>query len=75
MYVIFRDDLIDSQEIKKDIERESLFKVETDLTKATKRDDVMAFKLSIKTLITYSSLLILVINLSLNIVFYTYITD
>ncbi|KGF15191.1 hypothetical protein HMPREF1639_01230 [Peptostreptococcus sp. MV1] len=49
MYVLFRNDLISSDDIKKEIEEKSLFRVETDLTKATKREDVMAFKLSIAT--------------------------
>ncbi len=47
MYVIFRDDLINSDEIKDIINKETDFKVITDLTKATKREDVMSFKLSI----------------------------
>ena len=49
MYVLFRNDLISSDDIKKEIEEKSLFRVEMDLTKATKREDVMAFKLSIAT--------------------------
>ena len=47
MYVLFRDDMISSEEIAKEIESNSQFLVETDLTKATKREDVMSFKLSI----------------------------
>lgn len=47
MYVLFRDDLIDSDEIRKKIESESDFHVISDLTKATKREDVMSFKLSL----------------------------
>ena len=49
MYVLFREDLISSDDIKNEIQEKTLFKVETDLTKATKREDVMAFKLSIPT--------------------------
>ncbi|WAW14961.1 hypothetical protein [Peptostreptococcus equinus] len=49
MFVVFRDELVDSDEIRKTIEQDTLFKVETDLTKASKREDVMAFKLSIET--------------------------
>lgn len=49
MYVIFRDDLISSDDIKKEIEKNSVFRVVTDLSKATKREDVMSFKLAIKT--------------------------
>jgi len=48
MYVIFRDDLISSDDIKKQIEETSKFKVVTDLSKATKREDVMSFKLTIR---------------------------
>ncbi len=47
MYVIFRDDIISSDDIRKRINGETEFTVETDLTKATKREDVMSFKLSI----------------------------
>lgn len=49
MYVLFREDLISSDDIKNEIQEKTPFKVETDLTKATKREDVMAFKLSIPT--------------------------
>ena len=49
MYVLFREDLISSDDIKNEIQEKTLFKVETDLTKATKREDVMAFKLSLPT--------------------------
>lgn len=49
MYVLFRDDLVDSEEIAGLINSETVFRVETDLTKATKREDVMGFKLSVAT--------------------------
>ncbi|WP_449036129.1 hypothetical protein [Peptostreptococcus stomatis] len=49
MYVLFREELISSDDIKNEIQEKTLFRVETDLTKATKREDVMAFKLSIPT--------------------------
>ena len=49
MYVLFREELISSDDIKNKIQEKTLFRVETDLTKATKREDVMAFKLSIPT--------------------------
>lgn len=49
MYVLFREDMISSDDIRKNIESLTPFKVETDLTKATKREDVMSFKLSIST--------------------------
>lgn len=47
MFVLFREELIDSDEIRGKIQEEGIFKVEADLTKATKREDVMSFKLSI----------------------------
>lgn len=49
MYVIFREDIISSDDIKKEIDENTKFRVEADLSKATKREDVMSFKLSIKT--------------------------
>lgn len=48
MYVLFRDDMLDSQDIIEKIDNDTDFKVITDLTKATKREDVMSFKVSIK---------------------------
>lgn len=48
MYVLFRDDMLDSQDIIEKIDNDTDFKVITDLTKATKREDVMSFKMSIK---------------------------
>lgn len=47
MYVLFREDIINSKDIAKIINEETPFRVETDLSKASKRDDVMSFKLSI----------------------------
>lgn len=47
MYVLFREEMIDSKEIAEIINKETPFRVETDLTKATKREDVMSFRLSI----------------------------
>lgn len=47
MYVLFREEMIDSKEIARIINEKTHFRVETDLTKATKREDVMSFKLSI----------------------------
>lgn len=49
MYVVFRDELENSEEIGRLIEKHTKFKVITDLSKSTKRDDVMSFKLSIPT--------------------------
>lgn len=47
MYVIFRDEMIDSEDIIEKINKSTNFKVITDLTKATKREDVMSFKMAI----------------------------
>lgn len=49
MFVVFRDELENSEDIGRLIEKYSKFKVVTDLSKSTKRDDVMSFKLSIPT--------------------------
>lgn len=45
MYLIFGDEVIDSSQIAENIERGSNFKVITDLTKSTKREDMAAFLL------------------------------
>lgn len=47
MYVIFRDEMIDSEDIIEKINKSTNFKVITDITKATKREDVMSFKMAI----------------------------
>lgn len=47
MYVLFRNDMISSDEIAEKIQAETDFDVLTDLTKATKREDVLSFKLGI----------------------------
>ncbi|MEG0250970.1 MAG: hypothetical protein RR561_08905 [Peptostreptococcus sp.] len=47
MYVLFRDDMLDSKDIIEKINSNTDFKVVTDLTNATKREDVMSFKMSI----------------------------
>ena len=43
MYIIFDEQIIDSEEIKNLIEEKSNFKVEKDMCKATKREDVLAY--------------------------------
>lgn len=48
MYVVFGDEIIDSEEIKVAIEENSDFIVEKDLTKGTKREDALAYQVSIK---------------------------
>jgi len=40
-------EVVDSEEIKTSINENSVFEVETDMTKATKREDVLAYKLKV----------------------------
>ena len=47
MYVIFGTEIVDSEEIKEIIRENSDFIVEKDMSKATKREDVVAYQLSI----------------------------
>ena len=47
MYIIFDEQIIDSEEIKDLIEQKSDFKVEKDMCKATKREDVLAYLLTL----------------------------
>ncbi|SKA78258.1 hypothetical protein SAMN05428976_10353 [Clostridium sp. USBA 49] len=47
MYVLFGNQIIDSKEMKEIIEKNSEFKVIKDMSKGSKRDDVLAFNLSI----------------------------
>ena len=47
MYIIFDEQIIDSDEIKYLIEKNSDFKVEKDMCKATKREDVLAYLLTL----------------------------
>ena len=47
MYIVFGDEIVGSQEIISIIEENSDFVVENDLTKSTKREDTLAYKLSI----------------------------
>ncbi|MGL5692958.1 MAG: hypothetical protein ACRCXA_02710 [Peptostreptococcaceae bacterium] len=47
MYVIFGNEIVDSEEIKEIILDNSDFVVEKDLSKGTKREDVVAYQLSI----------------------------
>lgn len=47
MYIIFGEEIVDSEEIKKIIEENSNFKVDRDMCKGTKREDVVAYQLSI----------------------------
>ncbi|WP_455544435.1 hypothetical protein [Intestinibacter sp.] len=47
MYIVFDEQIIDSEEIKDLIEAKSDFKVEKDMCKATKREDVLAYLLTL----------------------------
>lgn len=47
MYVIFGTEIVDSEEIKEIIRENSDFIVEKDMSKATKREDIVAYQLSI----------------------------
>ena len=47
MYLIFDEQRIDSEEIKDLIQENSNFKVEKDMSKATKREDVLAYLLTL----------------------------
>lgn len=47
MYVEFNNKVIDSNELKKTIEENTEFKVIKDMSKGTKREDVLAFNLSV----------------------------
>ncbi len=47
MYIVFGNEIIDSSEIKTAIEDNSNFIVEKDMTKGTKREDTLAYQISI----------------------------
>lgn len=47
MYIVFGNEIVDSAEIGVTIEENSDFKVEKDMSKGTKREDVVAYQLSI----------------------------
>ena len=47
MYIVFGNEIIDSSEIKDIIENNSDFNVEKDLTKESKREDTLAYQISI----------------------------
>lgn len=47
MYVVFGDEIVDSEELKDTIQENSDFIVEKDLTKGTKREDTLAYQISI----------------------------
>lgn len=47
MYIVFGNEIIDSNEIKIAIEDNSEFEVEKDMTKGSKREDTLAYQISI----------------------------
>ena len=47
MYIIFGEEIVDSEEIRESIEKNSDFTVDRDMCKGTKREDVVAYQLSI----------------------------
>ncbi|MCR1391712.1 hypothetical protein NQ701_10525 [Clostridioides difficile] len=47
MYIVIGNEIVDSEELKIIIDKNSKFKVEKDLSKSTKREDVIAYQLSI----------------------------
>lgn len=47
MYIIFGEEIVDSEELKQTIEENSDFMVDRDMCKGTKREDVVAYQLSI----------------------------
>ena len=47
MYIVFGNEIIDSNDIKGIIENNSSFNVEKDLTKGSKREDTLAYQISI----------------------------
>jgi hypothetical protein len=47
MYILFGNDVVDSKEFKELIEAESDFKVVKDMSKGSKREDILAYNLSI----------------------------
>ncbi|MBV7276266.1 hypothetical protein I6U48_25620 [Clostridium sp. PL3] len=47
MYIVFDDEIIDSKDIKELIEKNSEFKVVKDMSKGSKREDILAFNLSV----------------------------
>ncbi len=47
MYILFGNEIIDSEEIKLIIENTEIFKVDKDLSKGSKREDVIAFQVHV----------------------------
>lgn len=53
MYIVFGNEVMDSKEMKEKIELESEFKVVKDMSKGSKREDVLAYNLSISVDVLY----------------------
>jgi hypothetical protein len=47
MYIVFGNNIVDSKEIKEVIEAKTKFKVVKDMSKGSKREDILAFNLSV----------------------------
>lgn len=47
MYIVFGNNIVDSKEIKEVIEANTKFKVVKDMSKGSKREDILAFNLSV----------------------------
>ncbi|MBC6005062.1 MAG: hypothetical protein E7C86_08360 [Paeniclostridium sordellii] len=47
MYILFGNEIVDSEEIRSIIENESPFRVDKDLSKGSKREDTIAYQISI----------------------------
>lgn len=47
MYIVFGNNIVDSKEIKEAIEANTKFKVVKDMSKGSKREDILAFNLSV----------------------------
>lgn len=47
MYTVFGNKIVDSKDMKETIEKNSEFKVIKDMSKGTKRDDILAYNLSV----------------------------
>ncbi|MBC2578727.1 hypothetical protein [Clostridium sp. DJ247] len=47
MYIVFGNTIVDSKEMKETIENNSEFKVVKDMSKGSKREDILAFNLSV----------------------------
>ena len=49
MYVVFGNQILDSKDMKETIEKNTEFKVVKDMSKGSKREDILAYNISIST--------------------------